>query len=197
MTPHSEALAASFSRDGSVLYVSTGSGEQLVWATNSSGTETPTWSATVPDDKLCDMAVSPDGLSVRVCPPCSNRHHSHAPRLPSTKILKCSGSRLVHAHLSLCWNVLVRIFYHPVWGALARIHVFFFLPQEPLALAGASNRCVSIRLWHDSTIVCCTTPWCYWAIDTQFGDSMSARWRRQQQRRLLGQLWYKKTFKCR
>lgn len=59
-----ETLAAAFSADGTLLYVSKGS-EQVVWATDSSGTEEPVWSVEVPDSALCDMAVSPDGLSVR------------------------------------------------------------------------------------------------------------------------------------
>eukprot|EP00752_Nemacystus_decipiens_P011504 g10216.t1 len=76
MSPGPQALAAAFSPDGSFLYASTGNGEQLVWATNSSGTDSATWSFAVPDNSLCDLAVSPDGLSIYVlgCTE-SNVHH--------------------------------------------------------------------------------------------------------------------------
>lgn len=60
----SGALAAAFSPDGSILYISTNV-DRMVWATNSSGTDLEAWGVEVPDLSLCAITVSPDGLSVR------------------------------------------------------------------------------------------------------------------------------------
>lgn len=54
-----------FSPDGSVIYIATHA--ETVFAMDSDGanTDPPLWSAAAGDGNLCDIAVSPDGLSVR------------------------------------------------------------------------------------------------------------------------------------
>ncbi|CAM9110589.1 unnamed protein product, partial [Ectocarpus fasciculatus] len=59
-----DVQAVAFSPDGSTLYVSTT--DEIVMAVNSDGTEDPTWQSAAPDGELCDIVVSPDGLSVYV-----------------------------------------------------------------------------------------------------------------------------------
>lgn len=63
MSATNGATAVAFSPSASVLYIAT-TGETVV-ATNSAGTEDPIWSTAVPDNDLCDIVLSPDGLSVR------------------------------------------------------------------------------------------------------------------------------------
>ncbi|CAM9773342.1 unnamed protein product [Scytosiphon promiscuus] len=64
------ARAVAFSRDGSGLYIVTD--ESHVFATESSGSSSPDWSFSALDADLCDIAVSPDGLSVYVLGCASN-----------------------------------------------------------------------------------------------------------------------------
>lgn len=59
-----DATAIAFSPDGSTLYIATD--DYKVYATSSSGDSSPEWSTTASDSNICDMAVSPDGLSVSV-----------------------------------------------------------------------------------------------------------------------------------
>lgn len=58
-----DAQAIVFSPDGSTLYVTTG--DNKVAATSSGGGSSPAWWATASDSDLCDITISPDGLSVR------------------------------------------------------------------------------------------------------------------------------------
>ena len=58
-----DAKSGVFSPDGSTLYITTSNSE--VCATSSSGESEPEWRATAPDSNLCDISISPDGLSVK------------------------------------------------------------------------------------------------------------------------------------
>lgn len=55
------ATAIAFSPDGSTLYIAAGF---RVYSTNSTADSIPDWFVTTSYDNLCDMSVSPDGLSV-------------------------------------------------------------------------------------------------------------------------------------
>lgn len=57
-----DATAIAFSPDGSTLYIATD--EQRVYAMGSNGGSSAEWWETVSDANICDMAVSPDGVSV-------------------------------------------------------------------------------------------------------------------------------------
>lgn len=59
-----DANAVVFSPDGSVLYATASASSEIV-ATKSDRSETPTWTHSLPDTFLCDIAISPDGVSVR------------------------------------------------------------------------------------------------------------------------------------
>lgn len=56
------ATAIAFSPDGSTLYIACV--DQRVYATSSIGHRWPAWWEPVLDTDICDIAVSPDGLSV-------------------------------------------------------------------------------------------------------------------------------------
>ena len=58
-----DAQSVEFSPDGSTLYIATKSSG--VFATNSNGESGPEWGEPAADD-LCDISVSPDGLSVNL-----------------------------------------------------------------------------------------------------------------------------------
>ncbi|CAM9106419.1 unnamed protein product [Ectocarpus fasciculatus] len=58
-----DAESIVFSPDGSTLYVAGGTS---VYATSSDGDQEAHWSVALSDSNFCDMAVSPDGLSVYV-----------------------------------------------------------------------------------------------------------------------------------
>lgn len=58
-----DATAIALSPDGLTLYIAVD--DQKVYATRSDGYTSPDWWETVSDTDICDMAVSPDGLSVR------------------------------------------------------------------------------------------------------------------------------------
>lgn len=51
-----------FSPDGAVLYVAATSGEVFAF----DGELSQLWTSPVDDDNLCDITVSPDGLSVKI-----------------------------------------------------------------------------------------------------------------------------------
>lgn len=61
-----DGAALVFSPDGSVIYIATDA--DTVFALDSAGgnSDPEIWSAAVGDSNLCDIAVSPDGLSVRL-----------------------------------------------------------------------------------------------------------------------------------
>ncbi|CAM9207243.1 unnamed protein product, partial [Ectocarpus fasciculatus] len=60
-TIHASAIV--FSPDGSTLYIATST---LLHSSSSDGETSPNWSTELADTELCDMAISPDGLSVYV-----------------------------------------------------------------------------------------------------------------------------------
>lgn len=57
-----DATAIAFSPDGSTLFIATD--DEKVYATSSNGTSSPELLVSGLDNDLCDMVVSPDGLSV-------------------------------------------------------------------------------------------------------------------------------------
>lgn len=57
-----DASAIAFSPDGSILYIAA---NFRLYSANSNALSIPDWSTSASDDNLCDMSVSPDGLSVR------------------------------------------------------------------------------------------------------------------------------------
>ncbi|CAM9627459.1 unnamed protein product, partial [Ectocarpus sp. 12 AP-2014] len=58
-----DASAIVFSPDGSTLYIATST---LLHSSSSDGKTSPDWNTELSDSRLCDMAISPDGLSVYV-----------------------------------------------------------------------------------------------------------------------------------
>ncbi len=57
-----DANSVVFSPDGSTLYIATDN--WAVCATNSTGESEPEWCEPAQDSNLCDISISPDGLSV-------------------------------------------------------------------------------------------------------------------------------------
>ena len=68
-TDSRNALSVVYSPDGQTLYMTTS--DQNISAVSSDG-DTIHWYTNVGDSDLCDIAVSPDGWSVRSCPQTSS-----------------------------------------------------------------------------------------------------------------------------
>lgn len=61
-----DGIALAFSTDGSVVYIATAAETVLAFGSTAEYNDPPIWSAAAGDSNLCDIVVSPDGLSVRL-----------------------------------------------------------------------------------------------------------------------------------
>ncbi|CAM9387892.1 unnamed protein product, partial [Ectocarpus sp. 12 AP-2014] len=62
----SDGTALAFSPDGSVIYIATAAETVFSFDSEGDNSDPPLWSAAVEDSELCDIVVSPSGLSVYV-----------------------------------------------------------------------------------------------------------------------------------
>lgn len=59
-----DGTALAFSPDGSVIYIATAAETVFSFDSEGDNSDPPLWSAAVADSELCDIVVSPSGLSV-------------------------------------------------------------------------------------------------------------------------------------